>query len=76
MRHFTFRQNHVSGYIEQRHDFFLISNILQESIIKTDDLASFFADHSPIFFSLYLEDMPTRGKGFWRFNNSLTSNAE
>ena len=56
--------------------FFLISNILQESIIKTDVLASFCTDHSPIFFSLQLKDMPTRGKGFWKFNNSLTSNAE
>ena len=26
------------------------------------------------FFSLQLKDMPTREKGFWKFNNSLTSN--
>ena len=76
MKRFTFRQNHVSGFIERRLDFFLISNILQESIIKTDVLASFCTDHSPIIFSLQLKDMPTRGKGFWKFNNSLTSNAE
>ena len=49
---FTFRQNHVSGFIERRLDFFLISNILQESIIKTDVLSSFCTDHSPIFFRL------------------------
>ena len=74
MKRFTFRQNHVSGFVERRLDFFLISNILQESVIKTDVLASFCTDHSPIFFSLQLKDMPTRGKGFWKFNNSLTSN--
>ena len=74
MKRFTFRQNHVSGFIERRLDFFLISNVLQESIIKTDVLASFCTDHSPILFSLQLKDMPTRGKGFWKFNNSLTSN--
>ena len=74
VKRFTFRQNHVSGFVERRLDFFLISNILQESVIKTDVLASFCTDHSPIFFSLQLKDMPTRGKGFWKFKNSLTSN--
>ena len=76
VRRFTFRQNHVSGFIDRRLDFFLISNILQESVIKTDVLASFCTDHSPIFFSIKLKDMPTRGQGFWKFNNSLTSNSE
>ena len=76
VKRFTFRQNHVSGFIGQRLDFFLISNILQESIIKTDVLASFCTDHSPILFSLQLKDMPTWGKGFWKFNNSLISNNE
>ena len=49
---------------------------MQESIIKADVLASFCTDHSPIFFSLQLKNMATWGKGFWKFNNSLTSNAE
>ena len=73
VKRFTFQQNHVSGFAEQRFDFFLISNI-QESIIKTAVLAFFCTDHSPIFFSLQLKDMPTRGKCLWKFNNSLTSN--
>ena len=50
LRRFTFQQNHVSGFIKTRLDFFLISNILQESIIKTDLFASFCTDHSLIFF--------------------------
>ena len=66
VRRFTFWQNHASGFIKQRLDFFLISNILLESIIKTDVLASSCTKHSPIFFS----DMPTQGKGFAKFNNS------
>ena len=56
--------------------FFLISNILRESVIKTDVLASFYTDHSPIFTSLKFNDIPTKGQGFWKFNNSLTSNSE
>ena len=69
VKRFTFRQNHVSGFIERRLDFFLISNMLQESIIRADVLASFCTDHSPIFFCLQLKDMPTRGKEFWKFVN-------
>ena len=61
VRRFTFRQNQVSDFIERRLDFFLISNILQESVIKTGVLASSCTDHSLIFFSLKLKDMPTRG---------------
>ena len=57
-RRFTFRQNHISSFIEERPDFFLISNTLQESVIKTDVLASFSTDQLPIFFSLELKDMP------------------
>ena len=64
-RRFTFLRNHVFGSIEGRLDFFLTSNILQESIIKTDVLVFFCSDHSLIFFSLQLKDMPTRGKDFW-----------
>ena len=64
VRRFTLQQNHVSGFIEQRLDFFLISNMLQESIIKTDVLASFCADHSPIFFSLQLKNVQLREKAF------------
>ena len=56
--------------------FFLIYNVLQESIIKTDVLASFCTDHLPIFFSLQLKDIPTRGKDSWKFNNYLISNDE
>ena len=39
-----------------------------ESIIKTDVLASFCTDHSQIFFSLQLKDIPTRGKGLRKLN--------
>ena len=76
VKRFTFRQNDVSGFIKKRLDFFLISNILQGSIRKTDVLASFCTDHSPISFYLQLKNMPTQGKGFLKFNISLTSNNE
>ena len=52
VRRFTFWKNHVSSFIEQRLDFFVISNILKESIIKLTFLLLFV----PIirrYFSLY-----------------------
>ena len=76
VRHFTFWQNHVSGFIKRWLAFFLISKILQESIKKTDVLASFCTDLLPIFSSLQLKDIPTWEENFWKFSNSLTSNAE
>ena len=48
----TFRQQHVTGFIQTRLDYFLVSNNLQESINKMDILTALSTDHSPIFFSL------------------------
>ena len=62
VKRFTFRQNHVSGFIERRLDFFLISKVLQESIIKTDVLASFCTDHSPILFFFTIKRYANSGK--------------
>ena len=54
IKRFTFRQNHTTGYNQRRLDYFLVSNILQESVFETDILASFCTDHSPIFFLCHL----------------------
>ena len=34
IKYFTFRQQHISGFIQRRLDYFLVSNLLQESLIK------------------------------------------
>ena len=51
-KRYTFRQQHSSGYIQRRLDYFFISNVLQESVKNPDALATFLTDHSPIMFSL------------------------
>ena len=33
-KRFTFHQNHISGYIQRRLDYFFVPNKLQESIKK------------------------------------------
>ena len=75
-KRFTFHQNHVSGRIQRRLDYFLISNVLQETVIRADVLASFCSDHSPIIFTISFESNNKRGKGLWKFNKSLLSNDE
>ena len=75
-KHFTFHQNHISGYIEQRLDYFFVSNKLQESIKNADILASLSTDHSHILFTLRRSQITAKGKGLWIFNSSLTLNKE
>ena len=55
---------------------FLVSNSKQVSIKNTDVLASLLTDHSPITFSYCKNEESNRGRGFWKFNNSLTENGE
>ena len=76
-KRFTFRQKHASGFIQRRLDYFFISTNLQYSAKKTDVLASFCSDHSPILLSFCRQKSEcTRGKGLWKFNSSLTKNNE
>ena len=75
-KHFTFRQNHISGYIQRRLDYFFVSDKLQESINNTDILASLSTDHSPISVTVRRSQITAKGKGLWIFNSSLTLNKE
>ena len=39
-------------------------------------MAAFSTDHSPLLFSLKLRTDENRGKGLWKFNNSLSMNSD
>ena len=75
-KRFTFRQKHLSGFLQRRLDYFFVSNNLQESIKDTEILPTLSSDHSPIFFSLVSTKPASKGKRLWKFNNSLLLNAE
>ena len=62
-KQFTFRQNHFSGYIQRRLDYFFVSNSLQEAIKNVDILAAFSTDHSPINITLSNSNDLTKSKG-------------
>ena len=47
-KRYTFRQKHVSGWIQRRLDYFYISNSVQVCVKNTNVLASLLTDHSPI----------------------------
>ena len=73
---FTFRQHHATGFIQRRLDYFFASNQQQDTVKKTDILAAFTSDHSPLIFTLSTNQDDGRGKDLWKFNNSLALNSD
>ena len=73
---FTFRQKHFTGIIQRRLDYIFVSNVLQESVKKTEILNALSSDHSPVFCSFVNNGIFARGSGIWKFNNSLLLNTE
>ena len=71
-RQCTFTQQHSSGFIQRRLDYVFISNTLQELVTTTEILAPISTDHCPVILSLSKGNDCLRGKGFWKFNSSLT----
>ncbi len=68
LRRYTwFRKNPVK---KARLDFFLISKELMSYIENSTILPGYLTDHSLVLLELRLNDF-VRGRGFWRFNNSL-----
>ena len=76
IKRFIFRQQHTSGFIQRRLDYFFVSNLLQESVNKMDVLIAFSTYDSPWIFSLDLRKDGNWGKGLWKFNNSLSMNSD
>ena len=58
---FTFRQKHFTGIIQRRLDYIFVSNVLQESVKKTEILNALSSDHSPVFCSFVNNDTSARG---------------
>ena len=57
--------------LKQAHlDFFLVSEALMSSIDDINIISSYRSDHSSVVLSLILNEFK-KGKGTWKFNNSL-----
>ena len=72
-RRYTWRKK--SPLKQSRLDFFLISDVLLPSLKDSYIESSYRSDHSIIVLHLVFNDFK-RGKGLWKFNNSLLSDQE
>ena len=73
---FTRCQNCKGGAVLSRLDYWLVSTGASYNIRKTDMDDGFESDHKIIFITLDLNDTCKRGKGFWKFNNTLLYDKE
>ena len=72
-KRYTFRQ--PTPFIQRRLDFFFISNSLQENVEKVDIIPAVRTDHSALLMKINTIQTFQRGRGYWKFNNSLLSNS-
>ena len=76
-KRFTFRQKtRAKKIIHRRLDYIFLSNCLQENTKDIDILPSFLSDHSPVLLTLDKNKENNRGRGLWKFNNSLLQKEE
>ena len=59
-----------------RIDFFLVSDDIQSEVKSCEFLFSLSSDHSPVKLKMQSISTDTRGRGYWKFNNSLLQNKQ
>ena len=74
-KHFQFSKYFRQSKRYSKQNIFFLSNLLQESVNKTNVLAAFSTDHSPLLFSLGLSKDENRGKTLWKFINFFCMNS-
>lgn len=72
VRHFTWRGPH--GKLS-RLDYFLVSSDIESFVSRSDIGYSYRSDHCPVILELILNNQD-RGRGTWKFNNSLLSDKD
>lgn len=73
IKKYTWRKPHPLK--QARLDFFLISESFMSSVQNVEILPSYRSDHSLIVMSISLNEF-IKGKGLWKFNNSLLKDSE
>ena len=71
-RWFTITQKHSLGFIQRKLDYIFIPNTLQELVTTTQILTPISTDYSHVLLSLSEGKDFLIGKGFWKFDNSLS----
>ena len=76
-KRFTFRQQHVTGFLQRRLDFLFISNSLQTLAKNVKIETAVMTDHSPLISSFKSQtEQNKRGANFWKYNTSLNDNQD
>ena len=76
-RQFTYMQN--NPFMQSRLDYWIISECLEEMVMKCDIIPSVAPDHHSIFLRLFDKTVnKTNGRkgSYWKFNNSLCENED
>ena len=74
--YYTRREMSRSGLVQSRLDFWLVSISLEFQITKCSIEPGNSSDHSLVKLTLDLIETQKRGKGFWKFNNSLLTDSK
>ena len=73
VKRYTWRGHTKNGFVQSRLDYFFISSHMIYDVQVADIAPSIKSDHSLLKLSFNLKPCESRGKGFWKFNNSLLS---
>ena len=63
-------------FIQRRLDYWLISDVCQDEIEKSDIIPSINSDHSAICLQFNSIDKSDHGPSFWKFNASLADDED
>ena len=75
-KQYTRRERSRNGVVHSRLDYWLISTSISYLVKTTTINIGNSSDHSLISITLDLTETQQRGKGFWKFNNSLLCDTE
>ena len=75
-RYFTRRQNSKKGIVQSRLDYWLISTGIAYLIKEVNIKPSYGSDHSILTMEMKIINTDKRGRGYWKFSNSLLTDIE
>jgi hypothetical protein len=75
-RRYSWRKMAFNGIKQSRLDYILIPNSLIYNVEEIEIGHSLYSDHSPVSLKLTDKHEGSKGRGFWKFNNSLLKDIE
>jgi hypothetical protein len=76
MKKYTWSRRTTKGIQQSRLDYFIINEILAIHTTKAEIQPGFNSDHSLVSIEINNHNNSQKGKGYWKFNNSLLEDAD